>query len=264
MNTPGLAMLCRDLYGEHADPERLPLSARFDEVDATLVFDDVLVPWDRIFVYRNPSRAAMFHGRISGLWAGYSTLVRLAVKLDVFIGLADLLSQWAGRKDRGMQVAIGQLVADREILLACLRTAETDATRTAAGFLAPRLNRAYRVHGIEAADRAVRLLQDVLTSSLVLTGGASDLAAAAIGPYVERFFRNNAPTTRDHLRLLAIAADATVSSFAGRSQLYERLQSGEPDNMRAQLYRQTDRTASTQRLLQFIHDDTWSAPSATH
>ena len=38
MNTPGLKMICRDLYAEHADPERHPLTTRFNEVDAALTF----------------------------------------------------------------------------------------------------------------------------------------------------------------------------------------------------------------------------------
>jgi aromatic ring hydroxylase len=120
MNAPGLTIICRDLYAEHADPERLPLSARFDEVDATLIFDDVLVPWERIFVYRNPALATRFHGLIN-LWAGYSTLVRLLSKLEVFIAVADLLTQWAGSaKDRGVQVRVGQLLSDAEVLRAPL------------------------------------------------------------------------------------------------------------------------------------------------
>src|SRR5581483_8202610 len=91
MNAPGLRIVCRDLYAEHADPERLPLTARFDEVDATLIFDDVLVPWERVFVYREPDLAAQFHRRIN-LWAGYSTLIRLTIRLEVFLGVAALLS----------------------------------------------------------------------------------------------------------------------------------------------------------------------------
>ena len=58
MNTPGLKIVCRDLYAEHADPERHPLTARFDEVDAALIFDDVVVPWERIFVYKDPKLLA--------------------------------------------------------------------------------------------------------------------------------------------------------------------------------------------------------------
>src|SRR5439155_4424642 len=85
MNAPGLSIICRDLYAEHADPERLPLTARFDEVDATLIFDDVLVPWERVFVYRNPDVADQFHRRIN-VWGGYSTLIRLLVRMEVFAG----------------------------------------------------------------------------------------------------------------------------------------------------------------------------------
>ncbi|MEA2640735.1 MAG: 4-hydroxyphenylacetate 3-monooxygenase, partial [Chloroflexota bacterium] len=263
MNAPGLTILCRDLYAEHADQERLPLTARFDEVDATLIFDDVLVPWDRVFVYRNPALASQFHRSLTRLDGGFTTAVRLLAKLEAFVGVADLLSQWAGReRDRAVQVQIGQLIADVEVLRACLHTAEAEAQVLPNGFMAHRMSSAYRLHGIEASDRAERLLEDILTSSLVLTGGASDLASPEIGPLVERYFRNNAPSTRDHLRLLAVAADMVQSAFAARTQLYERLQSGEPANMRARLYAGAPvRAAAAARLLRFIREE-WIPPES--
>jgi 4-hydroxyphenylacetate 3-monooxygenase/anthranilate 3-monooxygenase (FAD)/4-hydroxyphenylacetate 3-monooxygenase len=256
LNAPGLTILCRDLYAEHADPERLPLSARFDEVDATLIFDDVLVPWERVFVYRNPALAGQFHRAITTLDGGFCTGVRLLSKLEAFVGVADLLTQWSGRSQEPQsQALLGQLIADAEILRACLHTAETDLVQTKAGYYAARMSVAYRLHGIDASDRAERILEDLLTSSLVLTGGASDLASPEIGPYVERFFRNQAPSTRDHLRLLAVAADMVQTSFAARQQLYERLQSGEPDNMRRRLAAGPHRDRLAGRLLRFIHDE---------
>jgi 4-hydroxyphenylacetate 3-monooxygenase/anthranilate 3-monooxygenase (FAD)/4-hydroxyphenylacetate 3-monooxygenase len=258
MNAPGLSIICRDLYAEHADPERLPLSARFDEVDATLIFDDVLVPWDRVFVYRNPEMASQFHRRIN-VWGGYSTLIRLLVRLEVFAGVAKLLSEWAGRSDPGALLHLGRLIQDVEVLRACVGEAERGAFRTPAGFWAPRLSEAYRLEGIEASDRATRTLQDLLTSSLILTGGESDLASSEIGPYVERFFKDQAPSTRDHLRLLAVAGDLVESAFGARNQLYERLQSGEPDNMRRRLASRSDTSAFTERVLHFIHDQ-WETP----
>lgn len=254
MNAPGLTIICRDLYAEHADPERLPLSARFDEVDATLIFDDVLVPWERVFVYRNPALLARFHPLVS-VWSGYSTLVRLLTKLEMTVGVADLLTEWAGNaKNRAMQVRIGEMMADVEVLRACLTAAEVGAYRTGAQHLAPAMSPGYRVRSIEASDRSERLMQEVLTSSLVLTGGASDLESPEIGPYVERYFRNNAPSTRDHLRMLAIAGDLVQSAFSGRNLLYERLQSGEPDGMRVRAFN-LDRSAVHARLLRFVHDD---------
>jgi aromatic ring hydroxylase len=107
----------------------------------------------------------------------------------------------------------------------------------------------------------VRLLQDILTSSVLLTGGVSDLESPAIGRYVERFFRGGAPSTRDHLRVLAVVSDMVLSAFAARNQLYERLQSGEPDATRARLYSRFDRAKLAQRLLDFVHED-WTPAAA--
>jgi len=73
-----------------------------------------------------------------------------------------------------------------------------------------------------------------------------------IGPLVERYFRGGAPTTREHLRLMAIAADMVMSPFGKRSQLYERLQSGEVDRMRQRLYGQYQDPAPAERMREFI------------
>ena len=260
MNAPGLSVICRDLYAAHADPERLPLTARFDEVDATLIFDDVLVPWDRLFVYRDVRLAAGFHRAIN-LWGTYTTLVRLICRLEAFVGVAELLTQWSKRAPLlATQVMMGRLLEDLQLLRACVRAGEADAQLTPRGYLVPRLGEAARLHSIDAADRAFRLLQDLLTSYLMLTGGPSDLANPDIGPYVERYFRGGAPTTRDHLRILAVAADMVQSAFGVRQQLYERFQSGEPDNTRVRLYQNLDRAALADRMLRFVREEWDAAP----
>jgi 4-hydroxyphenylacetate 3-hydroxylase C terminal len=98
------------------------------------------------------------------------------------------------------------------------------------------LSAAYRVHSIEASDRADRTMEGLLTSYLILSGGASDLTDPEIGPLIERYLRGGAPSTREHLRLMAVAADMVMTPFGKRSQPYERLQSGEIDRMRQRLY----------------------------
>jgi 4-hydroxyphenylacetate 3-monooxygenase/anthranilate 3-monooxygenase (FAD)/4-hydroxyphenylacetate 3-monooxygenase len=250
MNAPGLEVLCRDLYAEHADPERLPLTARFDEVDATLIFDDVLVPWDRVFVYRDPGRAQRYHQTVL-LWAAWVSTVRLLTKLRFSVGVAQLLCEWSGREPRTL---LGRLLQDVEILRACLIAAEAEGYRKPSGLWAPRLNEAHRLHGIEASDRAEQQLEQILTSTLIQTGGASDLSVPEIGPLVERYFRGGAPSTRDHLRLLAVASDLVQTAFANRNQLYERLWGGDPEANRQRLHRNTDLSRFTGPVLCFIRD----------
>ena len=59
----GLRLLPRRPYATIATSVYdYPLSARFDEVDTTVVFDDVFVPWDQVFVYKNVELVtAQFH-----------------------------------------------------------------------------------------------------------------------------------------------------------------------------------------------------------
>lgn len=251
LNTPGLKIICRDLYAEHADPERQPLTTRFDEVDAALIFDDVVVPWERVFVYKDPKL-------LSGImyihtWGQYSTMLRLIVKLEAFLGVAQLLTQYAGRnKSAPSQLLLSSLMQDIEILRSCIQVSESKGYRAGGGTWAPLLSPAYRVHSIEASDRAERTMEGLLTSTLMLSGGASDLDNPQIGPLIDRYFRGGAPNTKEHLRLMAVAADMVMTPFGKRSQLYERLQSGEVDRMRQRLYGQYQDPGPAQRMMKFV------------
>lgn len=253
MNAPGLKIVCRDLYAEHADPERYPLTTRFDEVDAALIFDDVVVPWERVFVYKD---AVLLAGiNYIHTWGQYSTMLRLVTKLEGFLGVAQILTQFAKRQSTASsQMLLSSLMQDIEILRSCIQAGELRGYQSPGGTWAPLLSPAYRVHSIEASDRAERTLENLLTSTLMLSGGASDLASEKIGPFVERYFRGGAPNTKEHLRLMAVAADMVMSPFGKRSQLYERLQSGEVDRMRQRLFGQYKDLRPAERMLQFVKD----------
>jgi 4-hydroxyphenylacetate 3-monooxygenase len=250
MNAPGLKIICRDLYAEHADPERHPLTTRFDEVDAALIFEDVVVPWDRVFVYKNPQLLAGI--MYIHMWAQYSTLLRLLTKLEGFLGVAQLLTEYGGRnKSASSQILLSSLMQDIEILRSSIQVAEAKGYLSPGGTWVPRLSAAYRVYSIEASDRAERTMEGLLTSTLMLSGGASDLDSD-VGPLVDRYFRGGAPSTKENLRLMAIAADMVMTPFGKRSQLYERLQSGEVDRMRQRLYAQYQDPIPAERMREFI------------
>ena len=54
MDTPGTKLLSRASYEQLAhSPFDHPLSSRFDENDAVLVFDDAFIPWENFLVYRD-------------------------------------------------------------------------------------------------------------------------------------------------------------------------------------------------------------------
>jgi 4-hydroxyphenylacetate 3-monooxygenase len=63
MDTPGTRLLCRPSYEQNAhSPFDHPLSSRFDENDAVLIFDEALIPWENFLVYRTSSARTRFIG----------------------------------------------------------------------------------------------------------------------------------------------------------------------------------------------------------
>ena len=58
-NSPGLKFICRTGFAGRAPAVDYPLANRFDEVEALVIFDDVLIPWENVLFYRH-TKAAMF------------------------------------------------------------------------------------------------------------------------------------------------------------------------------------------------------------
>ena len=98
MNAKGLRVLSRKSYEAHAvSVFDNPLSSRFDENDALMYFDDVKVPWDRVFVHRDTDMCrAQFHDTPSHVYQNYQAQIRLTVKLTFLAGLARRVTEAIG------------------------------------------------------------------------------------------------------------------------------------------------------------------------
>src|SRR6516225_8801335 len=98
MNAKGLRVLSRKSYEAAAKSVYdNPLSSRFDENDALIYFDDVKVPWERVFVYRDVDMCrAQFHDTAGHVYQNYQAQIRLSVKIKFLIGLARRITESIG------------------------------------------------------------------------------------------------------------------------------------------------------------------------
>src|SRR5678816_3834671 len=111
---PGLRLYPRRPYATLATSVYdYPLSSRFDEVDTTVVFDDVHVPWEHVFIYRDVERvAAQFHESPAHVTANFQALVRFGVKLELIAGLVAKLAEVQGSGgDPAVQATLGGDIA---------------------------------------------------------------------------------------------------------------------------------------------------------
>ncbi|MGY3622726.1 4-hydroxyphenylacetate 3-hydroxylase N-terminal domain-containing protein [Bradyrhizobium sp. USDA 10063] len=98
MGAKGLKMLSRKSFEAHAVSEYdNPLAYRYDENDALVFFDDVKVPWERVFLLRNTDMCrAQLHDTPAHIYQNYQAQIRLSVKLRFLVGLARGIAQTIG------------------------------------------------------------------------------------------------------------------------------------------------------------------------
>src|SRR5215475_9220218 len=115
--TPGLRMIVRRPYAEAAPSVYdYPLSSRFDETDALVIFDRVFVPWERVFIYRDVGLTrAQFYDTPAHLLGNFQAQIRFAAKAEFLAGLALRIAESMGVEgQRETQTLLGELARSEE------------------------------------------------------------------------------------------------------------------------------------------------------
>ena len=138
-NTPGLKFLCResfDLGRSHFDH---PLGSRFEEMDAIVFFDDVLVPWERVFLLGDVELCNNWGTATNrNVHTGQQVVTKQVVKAEFMLGLASLMVQTLGSGQvPHVQQMIAEIIENLEVTKACLRAAEADAKLDQWGVMCP-------------------------------------------------------------------------------------------------------------------------------
>jgi len=132
MNAKGLKILSRKSY-EQAAPSTFdnPLASRFDENDAVLYFDDVAVPWERVFVVDSLEMCQkQFHATPSHVFQNYQAMVRLSVKLRFLMGVAHRITEVNGTTVfPQVRETLGHLAAEAAMVDAFVAAMEAKGTR---------------------------------------------------------------------------------------------------------------------------------------
>ncbi len=128
LNAKGLRILSRKSYERHAVSKfDNPLSASYDENDAVLYFDDVKVPWARVFVHNDVQMAqSQWHAIPTHVYQNYQCQIRLMVKLRFLAGVARKIAETNGIINfPAVREILGQLAAEAAMVESMLVGMET-------------------------------------------------------------------------------------------------------------------------------------------
>ncbi|MFL0713679.1 MAG: 4-hydroxyphenylacetate 3-hydroxylase family protein [Microcella pacifica] len=230
----GLKLYCRRPYAPAATSEYdYPLTSRYDEPDALLVFDDVLVPWDRVFINRNIDtvRRQFFETGAHAL-GNWQAQIRFATKLKFIASVARKVTQVNGT-DRipGVQEKLGELAAVVASVESAVLAAEYTATQDSSGLMVPGKQALYGAMGMqsETYPRVMGILRDLVGGGVLqLPSSVADMTSDLTRPDMERYVQSPGVPSEERVKLFKLAWDIIGSEFAGRHQQYEMFYAGAP------------------------------------
>ena len=253
--TRGMKFICRESLAYGDSQVDHPLSSRFEEMDTIVVFDDVLVPWDRVFLKSDPNLCTR-HFPETGCLAHMAQQVAIknVCKTEFVLGIACSIAEALGSNEfQHVQEKIAECMVNLEVMKACLRASEADAKIDKWGVMAPDrapLDAARNIFP-KLYPRMIEILQLLSASSLMMIPPDSAMESP-IAEDIDRYLAVANRDARSRIKLFRLAWDVACSAFAGRQVLYERFFFGDPVRMMSVLYHTYDKQPLIDRVDAFL------------
>lgn len=248
IETPGLRLISREPFDDGTrNAFDHPLSANFEEADCLVVFDDVLVPWDRVFMYGDVALSNSLYPD-SGIrqHPAHQSGVRGLVRMEFATGVAMRLAQSV--KIDGflhVQQKLGEAVAATEICRALLTAATTNFETTKVGTVQPQLGSLHtlRMHLSANYPKVIETIQILGAGGLLMMPSAQDFASPIAGDLAKYYQGAGGLDATERVRIFKLAWDLCGDGFGQRALQYERYYAGDPVRILAMNYVNSDKAA---------------------
>ncbi|HLQ93750.1 MAG TPA: 4-hydroxyphenylacetate 3-hydroxylase N-terminal domain-containing protein [Xanthobacteraceae bacterium] len=245
VNAPGVKLYPRRPFALRATNSfDYPLSSRFDESDSYVVFDNVFVPWERVFIYRNIEASRdQWWKTPSHLYGNHQAQVRYATKLRFMIGLAKRMNEMTGNEaNPSVQTVMGELAAFVSIVESMLLAHETVAP-IENGVLWPSKMTLYSVMALQSEFNG-RMLETIreLAGAAMITQPSSlkDFENPEIARDIARYMGSATSDARSRTQFMRLAWDFIGSEFGSRHAQYEKFYGGASFVVKQNVYRNYD------------------------
>jgi len=226
VDTPGLLFMCRDSAATPGVPvfDR-PLSTRFDEQDAFVIFDDVEIPRERLFI---DGRIDLYNTVITtGLRDNMTnqTTIRALTKLEFAYGLATRMAEAIGDASPATQEMLGELLDYVEVSRSAVLLSAEHGRDVGDGVWFPDGRPLAPMRSLLATwfPRVNEILVLIGSHNLLATPSRRQLDDVRLRPLIDEFLHGAKDVdAEERAALFRLAWDFVGSTLAGRNVLYER------------------------------------------
>jgi len=256
VGTKGLKFLCRESFAEESRFDH-PLASRFDEQDAVVIFDDVVVPWDRIFFLEDVETANSLQEVSGGIvHMAHQVMIKNIAKTEFILGVVSLIGDTIGINEfQHVQEKIAKVIILLESLRAMVRASEADAVENQWGIMTPDFKplNAGRNLFPRLYPNLRAVIQQLSASGLMALPTEKDMQSE-IRPEIDKYYQAKNTSSEERIRLFRLAWDIAGSSFGSRQELYERFFFGDPVRMAGALFNWYDKEPYKSRVRKLLGD----------
>ncbi len=246
MNTPGVKLLCGEPRSPYASGHTF--ARRYAEPDTTVFFDNVLVPWDRVFLLGDFDASNALQRRLHA-WSLFSSNIRLHNRLWTLVGVTTMMAEATGTDAyRNVRDKLGECILYPEVFLAAVTGTELDAALTPGGLFAPSAGLAVSAAAEFYLDRILQLVKDVGGAGMLMQPSEADLANPELQPLINEYLATDMLPADEKARLFRLAWDLVGDGNGARNDLFERFQRGDHMWLANELYRTYDRSNVVARI----------------
>lgn len=254
-DTLGLKFICRESFVGGDSTFNHPLSSRFEEMDSLVVFDNVLVPWDRVFYYGNIEASVNFLLKSSfHCFALHQTITRQIVKSEFMLGIAQLLVETIDVGEyQHIHEKLSEFIIGLETMKALLEKSEQNSELDEFGTMRPHLPPLQIASNIfpNIYPRYCEIIQIIGASGMV-TLPTEKAINSSIGSNINHYLQGSDRTAEERIKIFRLAWDLTMSSFGTRQIQYERYFFGDPIRMSSTLYNTYPKAQYVKNVCEFL------------
>ncbi|QDM20784.1 4-hydroxyphenylacetate 3-hydroxylase [Tardiphaga sp. vice154] len=246
MSAPGLKLYSRRAFAQQAtNAFDYPLSSRFDETDSFVVLDDVFVPWEHVFIYRDIELCRdQWWKTPSHTYGNHQAQARFATKLRFLLGMAKKMNEATGNDSAPpVMVQMGELAALASIVEGMHQAQEALATFDDEGVLWPSKSMLYAVMALqgEINPRMIDIVRELTGAAMIsLPSSVKDFDNPEAAEDIARFYRSSNMSARDRVALMRLAWDFIGTEFGNRHQQYEKFYGGASFIVKMNMFRAYD------------------------
>lgn len=188
---------------------------RYSKYCPTLIFNDVFVPWERVFMCGEVELAGDIVGRFSAFHRQSHGGCK-AGKVDAMTGAAQLMAEYNGTNRVGhVREKIVDMIHRAETLYGCSLAASYEGKKEPCGtyFIDPVLANASKIHEGKEMAEAGRLLVDIAGGYVADLPSDKDLQNPEIGPLIQKYLKGVADIpTMNRIKMFRLVEKMVLES----------------------------------------------------